>query len=207
MPPPALLFSSYRVEISVDLNLRQNHIPGIGIPGKVVVAQITDKLVVLMVGFLGHEKPFLSLVDWCAVPSDVQAVRTSNSKYQSVFDPIQTSRSVVLHFADIHPVGTLAHLTGGADHCSLGVRVALEDQAAFWAFAYLLVKPLAHATDIATDIRANSHLLSEMHDYFKADIGPEYFEGAALLDPTIEANPAIQNSQTIDDEGLPAYTG
>lgn len=105
-------------------------------------------------------------------------------------------------------MGTLAHLTNGTDHCSLGVRVALEDQAAFWAFAYLLVKPLAHATDIATDIRANGPLISQMLDYFKVDNGSEYFEGAAQLaiDPTIQVDPVIHTNQTID-EAPPGYTG
>ncbi|KAJ7438033.1 hypothetical protein B0H11DRAFT_2254968 [Mycena galericulata] len=189
MPPPSLLFSSYRVEVSVDLNLHQHHVPGIGIPGKVLVAQITDKLVVLMVGFLGHEQPLLSLVNWRAVPYDVQAA----------------SRSVILRFADITPVGTLAHATGGTDHCSFGVRVVLEDQAAFWAFAYLLVKPLAHATDIAADVRANGRLTSQMLDYFKGDNGPEYSEGAAQVDPTIQAYPMIQPNQ-MTDEAPPGYT-
>ncbi|KAJ7089415.1 hypothetical protein C8R44DRAFT_751425 [Mycena epipterygia] len=88
-----LLFSLYRVEVSVDLNLQQHNIPGIGIPGK-------------------------------------------------------ASHSVLLHFANIRPVGTLAHLTNGTDHCSLGVRVALEDQAAFWAFDFPMsqVKPMRFET-------------------------------------------------------------
>lgn len=113
---------------------------------------------------------------------------------------------MLLHFADIHPVGTVAHLTGGTDHCSLGVRVALEDQAAFWAFAYLLVKPLAHATDIVTDLRANSGLVTRMLDYFEADRGPEYFEGATQLDPPIQADATIETNQTID-EAPPGYSG
>ncbi|KAJ7843587.1 hypothetical protein B0H13DRAFT_1909301 [Mycena leptocephala] len=176
----SLLFSSYQVEVSVDLNLQQHHIPGIGIPGKVLVAQITDEL-----GSKPACSPLLSLVDWSGVPSDVQA----------------TSRSVVLHFADLRPVGTLAHLTGGTDDCSFGVRVTLEDQAAFWAFAYLLVKPLAHVTDIVADIRANGHLISQMFDYFKADNGSEYFEGTTRLD---SRNLMIQTNQRV--EAPPDYT-
>ncbi|KAJ6567787.1 hypothetical protein B0H10DRAFT_2238504 [Mycena sp. CBHHK59/15] len=207
MPLPELLFSSYCVEVSVNLTLQQHHIPGIGIPGKVLVAQITDSLgssdpssnyqckdlalVVLMIGFIGHGQPLLSLVDWRTVPSEVHAA----------------SRSVVLNFADIHPVGTMAHLTGGTDHCSLGVRVALEDQAAFWAFAYLLVKPpVAHATHIATDILSNGGLISQMLDYFKADHGPEYFEGVTQLDSTIQADAMIQPNQTINEAPPPGYS-
>lgn len=39
-----LLFSSYRVEISVDIHFHQHSIPGIGIPAKVIVARVTDEL-------------------------------------------------------------------------------------------------------------------------------------------------------------------
>ncbi|KAJ7727026.1 hypothetical protein DFH07DRAFT_782545 [Mycena maculata] len=151
-------------------------------------------LVVLMVGFLGHPQPFLSLVDWRVVQSEVHA---------SVLDPVQPSRSVVLHFTDMRPMGTVAHLTSGTDPCSLGVWVALEDQGAFWVFAYLLVKPLAHATEIAKDIRA---LITQMLNYFKADRGPEYPEGPAQLDRTIQADAMIQTNQT-SDEAPPGYSG
>ncbi|KAJ6593046.1 hypothetical protein B0H19DRAFT_1245855 [Mycena capillaripes] len=67
MPLSALLFSSYRAEVSVDIQLQLYKILGIGIPAKVLVAQITDNLVVLMVGFLGHELPLFSFADWSGV--------------------------------------------------------------------------------------------------------------------------------------------
>ncbi|KAJ7656912.1 hypothetical protein DFH06DRAFT_1132126 [Mycena polygramma] len=208
MPLPALLFSSYCAEISVDLTLQQHHVPGIGIPGKILVAQITDNLdlvlVVLLIGFIGHSEPFLSLVDWRGVSSEVHAVRVISTAAKPYLTSTQASRSVVLHFADIHPVGTVAHLTGGIDRCSLGVRVALEDQAAFWAFAYLLVKPLAPARNIATDIHANDGLIRQMLEYFKADHGTEYFEGANQ--PTIEADAVIQIPEMVD-EAPPGYSG
>ncbi|KAJ7438038.1 hypothetical protein B0H11DRAFT_1935567 [Mycena galericulata] len=174
MAPPSLLFSSYRAEVSIDLNL-PHHVHGTGALGKVLVAQFSDKLVVLMVGLLGHEKPLLSLVEW---RTDVQAVRT-------IFVEISTSRTVVLHFGEIRPVGTLDHITGATDPCSLRVRVALEDPAAFWAFAYLLVKPPVHTADIATDVRVNGRFIAQMLDHFKADNGQEYFEGADEFRSTI----------------------
>ncbi|KAJ7441407.1 hypothetical protein B0H11DRAFT_2243107 [Mycena galericulata] len=168
MAPPSLLFSSYRAEVSIDFNVPHlpHLVPGTGASGKVTVAQISDKLVILMVGFLGHEKPFLSLAEWRA---DVQA----------------TSRTVVLHIGEISPVGTLDHITGVTDLCPLRVRVALEDPAAFWALAYLLVKPLAHTADIAADVRANRRFITQMLDYFKADNGQEYLDG---FSPTIQPN-------------------
>ncbi|KAJ6522823.1 hypothetical protein DFH09DRAFT_1096991 [Mycena vulgaris] len=149
-----LLFSSYCVEVSVNLILQQHHIPG---------SEFLERnyqstglaLVVLMIGFLGHGQLLLSLVDWHAVPSEVHAVR------------------VILN--------------------SLLPWRILEDQAAFWAFAYLLVKPLAHATDIATDIRSNGGLISEMLNCFGVDRGTEYFEGATQLDSMIQADTMIPN--------------
>ncbi|KAJ7440098.1 hypothetical protein B0H11DRAFT_1933985 [Mycena galericulata] len=67
---------------------------------------------------------------------------------------------------------------GATEPCSLRVRVVLPDPTAFWAFAYLMVKPLANAEDIATDVRANGRFITQMLHYFKADQGQEYFEGA-----------------------------
>ncbi|KAJ6593735.1 hypothetical protein B0H19DRAFT_1056214 [Mycena capillaripes] len=130
MAPPELLFSSYRAEASVDICLQQHHISGIGIPAKVVVAQVAENLglkplallIVLMVGFLGHEQPLLSLADWSGVGFTMDAA----------------SRSVVLHLAGIRPTGTLAHFTGGSDDCSFIVQIVMETQAAFWALAFRL---------------------------------------------------------------------
>ncbi|KAJ7440099.1 hypothetical protein B0H11DRAFT_1933986 [Mycena galericulata] len=165
-----ILFSSYRVVVHTDLCL-PHHVPGIGRPGKVLAAKITEKLVFLMVGFHGEEQPLLSLAYW---RPEVQVVRT-------FLNSISTSGIVVFELGNIHPLGTLAHITSAPDHsnCSLRVRVAFQDNTAFWAFAYLMGKPLAHATDIATDVRANGHLISQMVDYFKADNGAEYLPGEA----------------------------
>ncbi|KAJ6593041.1 hypothetical protein B0H19DRAFT_1055693 [Mycena capillaripes] len=173
MPLSALLFSSYRAEVSVDIQLQLYKIPGIGIPAKVLVAQITDNLVVLMVGFLGHELPLLSFADWSGVG----------------FTMDSPSRSVNLHFADIRPMGTLAHFTGGGDDCSLVVRIVLETQAAFWGLAYRLAQPLADPVAIATAIWANQPIIQMLLDSFRADDGSEHFGGARV------------------DEAPPGYTG
>jgi hypothetical protein len=59
------------------------------------------------------------------------------------------------------------------------------------------MKPLAHPTDITTDICANGHFICQMLDYFKADNGSEFFEGTARLD---------SRNQRVD-EAPPDYTG
>jgi hypothetical protein len=120
-----------------------------------------------------------------------------------VLDPIQASRSVVLHFADIRPTGTLAHFTGGSDDCSFVVRIVLETQAAFWALAFRLAQPLADPVAIAVAIWSTQPLIRVLLDCFKADDGSEYFEGTTQPHPTIQANPM---HPTID-EAPPGYTG
>lgn len=97
-----------------------------------------------------------------------------------VIDPAQPSRSVNLHFADIRPMGTLAHFTGGGDDCSLGLRIVLETQAAFWGLAYRLAQPLADPVVIATTIWANRPLIQVLLDRFRADDGSEHFGGAPV---------------------------
>ncbi|KAK7019252.1 hypothetical protein R3P38DRAFT_2783092 [Favolaschia claudopus] len=153
---PTLLFSSYHVEISVDITLQQQQVPGIGIPGKVLVAQITEKLAVIMVGALGHEQPLLSLVDWRAPSYEVQPA----------------SSSVLFHFANIQPVGTLSHSIGIGEPCSFSVRVAL-DQTTFWKFAYLVVKPLAPSPDIVAEVQTNLAHIGQMLEYFKFHNGQD----------------------------------
>ncbi|KAJ6593021.1 hypothetical protein B0H19DRAFT_1055677 [Mycena capillaripes] len=147
-----------------SLCLQLYEIPGIGIPAKVLVAQITDNFVVLMVGFLGHELPLLSLADCSGVG----------------FTMDSPSRSVNLYFADIRPMGTLAHFTGGGDDCSLVVRIVLETQAAFWGLAYRLAQPLADPVAIATAIWANQPIIQMLLDSFRADDGSEHFGGARV---------------------------
>jgi hypothetical protein len=85
------LFASYRVEISFDLSISNLTLPGIAVPAKLAVAQISEGLgsctdfvlklkatrnptVVIMLGILGREEPLLSFVDWSSIKVEVEAV-------------------------------------------------------------------------------------------------------------------------------------
>ncbi|KAJ7440106.1 hypothetical protein B0H11DRAFT_1933993 [Mycena galericulata] len=162
-----LLFSSYHAEVSIGCNLPNQIHPASGIAGKVKLSSWSALLVLK-----NPLSPSSSGVLTCTLYEPFLP------KSQSFVDPRQTIRTVVLHFCDINPVGTLEHIIGATEPCSLRVRVVLPDPTAFWAFAYLMVKPLANAEDIATDVRANGRFITQMLHYFKADQGQEYFEGA-----------------------------
>ncbi|KAJ7123028.1 hypothetical protein C8R44DRAFT_876216 [Mycena epipterygia] len=175
MVPPSLLFASYRAEISFDLNISSITLPGIAIAGKLVVAQISEELVILMVGIIGHEEPLLSLVDWSEMKIEVEA----------------STRSVMMSFVNWTASGTLLRTSTGIQNCQTSVflRIALEDQAAFWAFAYLMVKPSsAFVHELAFSLENQQHI-TRMFEFFTNDHGQEFPGGEGASDMAENQDP------------------
>ncbi|KAJ7153191.1 hypothetical protein C8R43DRAFT_950587 [Mycena crocata] len=168
MTHPSLLFASYQAEISFDLNISIITLPGIGVAGKLVVAQISEELVILMVGIIGHEEPLLTLVNWSEIKIEVQA----------------STRSVTMSLINWTASGTLLRTNAGIQnsHPSVLLRLAFDEQAAFWAFAYLMVKPssAAFARDLAFSLE-NQHHIAKMFEFFKDDHGQEFPVGEATI--------------------------
>jgi hypothetical protein len=89
--------------------------------------------------------------------------------------------------------GTLLPTRVAIQNCQTSVclRFVFEDQAAFWAFAYLLVKPpsAAFTQELAFSLE-NQHHITKMYDFFKNDHGQEVPGGGEVADTAeIEAPP------------------
>ncbi|KAJ7145956.1 hypothetical protein C8R44DRAFT_723817 [Mycena epipterygia] len=165
MVPPSLLFASYWAEISFDLNISSVTLPGIAIAGKLVVAQISEELVILMAGIIGHEEPLLSLMDWSKIKIEVEAAGTVEHPQRYSMQNCQPS---------------------------VFLRIALEDQAAFWAFAYLMVKPsYTFARELVFSLENQQHI-TEMFEFFKNDHGQEFPGGEGTIN-------------VVENQDLPGY--
>ncbi|KAJ6616067.1 hypothetical protein B0H10DRAFT_2038712 [Mycena sp. CBHHK59/15] len=183
MPLPSLLFASFRAEISFDLSISGITLPGIGVPAKLVVAQISEELVILMAGIIGHGEPLLTLMDWSETKIEVDA----------------NTRSVIMRFVNWTASGTLLRTSSGIQNCQplVFVRLAFEDQAAFWAFAYLMVKPSSAALkrELAAFSGENQQHITSMFEFFKSDVGQEF--------PTGEAS----SGEVAENDAPPEYDG
>ncbi|KAJ7736354.1 hypothetical protein DFH07DRAFT_779700 [Mycena maculata] len=167
MPPPSLLFASFKVEISFDLIISSVTLPGIAVPGKVVVAQISEEL-----------------------------VSYSNREL------LENTRSVIMRFVNCYASGTLLRMSAGMQNCqpSVFLRLAFEDQAAFWAFAYLTAKPttIAPKRELTFSLE-NQHHVTSMFEFFKTDAGQEFtpgLEGAGSAEgPESDAPPEYHDME------------
>lgn len=110
---------------------------------------------------------------------------------------MQTTRSIVLHFADVRPIGTLAHLTGGPNDFSFAVRIILPDQATFWALVFHLARPLANSAAIAAAIWSNQPIIHALFDCFKADAGSERPQETTRLDSIHSINGSTDDAPLI----------
>ncbi|KAJ7682185.1 hypothetical protein DFH06DRAFT_1314408 [Mycena polygramma] len=140
--------------------------PGVAVAGKLIVAQISNELVVLMVGLLGHPEPLFSLADWSSTKTEVEP----------------STRSLIIHLVDCSPAGSLFQVKANVVRsCQPGVRlrILLENQAAFWALAYLAVKSSSTvAPPTVLSFSPEDHLrITGMLEFFKADDGPEFCTG------------------------------
>ncbi|KAJ7176410.1 hypothetical protein C8R43DRAFT_1118937 [Mycena crocata] len=156
--------------------------PGIAVPGKLVVAQISKDLVVLMVGIIGHAEPLFCLADWSATKTEVNA----------------TARCITMQLVDCTPAGTLFRVdTDVVKSCqpAIHLRIGLDDYAAFWALAYLSVKSsstVARPTIVSFSVDDQRHIAS-MLEFFKGDHGSEFRTGDSGVN-------------TDDEHAPPGYT-
>ncbi|KAJ7608269.1 hypothetical protein DFH06DRAFT_1327640 [Mycena polygramma] len=153
-------------EISFDLTMAHITMPGVAVAGKLVVAQISKELVVLMVGLLGHQVPLFSLADWSATKTEVEA----------------STRSLIIHLVDCSPAGSLFQINAGTvQSCQPAVklRVVLDNQAAFLALAYLTLKSsLTMARPTVDSFCPQDEVqVTRMLEFFKGDDGPEFCTG------------------------------
>ncbi|KAJ7488573.1 hypothetical protein B0H11DRAFT_2230106 [Mycena galericulata] len=177
MELPSLLFSSFQTEISFDLTMSSITMPSLAVPGKLVVAQISKDLVVLMVGIIGHAEPLFSVADWSTIKTDVEA----------------NTGSIILHLVDCSPSGSLFQVNAGiVQSCQPAVRlrIALGTKTAFWALAYLSLKASAVARPTFFSFSAQDRVhVTKMLDFFKGDDGPEFCTGEMPLDANGEHPP------------------
>lgn len=104
----------------------------------------------------------------------------------------QNTRSVIMCFAKWKESGVSLR-SEGQDQPSLYLRISLEDQAAFWAFAYLTARPpSAIVQKLAFSAEEEQHITG-MLEFFKNDHGQEF--------PVADANNAPGNQDP------PGYTG
>ncbi|KAF8217256.1 hypothetical protein K438DRAFT_1954097 [Mycena galopus ATCC 62051] len=177
MEYPSLLFSSYQAEISFDLNMSRITMPGVAVAGKLVVAQISKEIVVLMVGLLGHPEPLFSLADWSATKTEVDA----------------GTRSLIIHLVDCSPAGSLFQVNAGiVQSCQPAVklRVVFDNQATFLALAYLTLKSSSTvARPTVLSFCPQDHVqVKRMLEFFRRDAGPEFWTGNGAPDAA-DVNP------------------
>ncbi|KAJ7791417.1 hypothetical protein B0H14DRAFT_2625027 [Mycena olivaceomarginata] len=140
-------------------------LPGISVPGKLLIAQISKGLgpVVLMVGVIGRPEPLFSCPNWSDVKTEVDA----------------KTRSITMNLVNCTPSGPLFRVDSGIVQVSqpgIQLRIVFEEQATFWALAYLSVKISSDArcsTPLSFSIEEQRHI-TMMLEYFKRDDGPEF---------------------------------
>ncbi|KAJ6549010.1 hypothetical protein B0H19DRAFT_1265782 [Mycena capillaripes] len=141
--------------------------PGISVPGKLLIAQVSTGLVIFMGGIIGHPEPLFSCADWTTIKAEV--------------DPIM--RSITLDLMDCTASGSLFGIdeAGLVKESQPGVqlRIRLEKQASFWALAYLsatLSSTAARPRPLSFSVEEHGHITG-MLEYFKNDEGLEYCAG------------------------------
>ncbi|KAJ7033288.1 hypothetical protein C8F04DRAFT_1184269 [Mycena alexandri] len=169
-------------ELSFDLRMSTIVLPGIGVPGKLLVAQISPGLVVFLCGIIGHQEPLFSCADWSVIETEVEP----------------KTRSIVMNLADATAPGPLFRMddTGAVKvaHPAVGLRIVLENQAAFWALAYLTAKALPRAAPLVFCAAEHNHITALL-DFFKNDEGQEFLGD--------EGRPP---GAPVDDLAPPGYT-
>ncbi|KAK7013917.1 hypothetical protein R3P38DRAFT_3575384 [Favolaschia claudopus] len=192
MSLPSLLFSSYRADIWFDFNVSKLAIPGIAVPGKIVLAKISDERAILMLGIIGHELPIFSISDLNKTRNHIDA----------------GNQSFIIHFVDFVSSGTLIENgPGKIESCqpAIFLRISFHNQASFWAFSFLVTQMTSHAmiTDIHTLTasdqqntvvfrsisRVTCHRPKILRNFsvldcFKSDCGPEIALGKPV--PTLD---------------------
>ncbi|KAJ7188208.1 hypothetical protein C8R46DRAFT_1205392 [Mycena filopes] len=181
MDSPSLLFASYHAQVSFDLRMSAIVLPGIAVPGKLLVAQVKKGLVVFLGGIIGYPDPLFSSADWGAIKTEVDA----------------KTHSIIMDLADCTPSGPLFRIdeAGTVKDCQPGVRlrIVLEEPAAFWALAYLSAKATPRAAPLFLSA-AEHNCVKEMLDFFKKDEGNEFWGDGRP--------PATE----VDDLAPPGYT-
>jgi hypothetical protein len=84
---------------------------------------------------------------------------------------------------------------------SVFLRIALEDQAAFWAFAYLMVKPsYTFAQELVFSLENQQHITA-MFEFFKNDHGPEFPGGEGTSDVAENQDPPGYDGESCTARG------
>ncbi|KAJ7177710.1 hypothetical protein C8R46DRAFT_1029312 [Mycena filopes] len=162
MEPPSLLFASYHAQVSFDLRMSDIVLPGIAVPGKLLVAQVKKGLVVFFGGIIGHPEPLFSSADWGAIKTEVDA----------------KTHSIIMDLVDCTPSGPLFRIdeAGTVKESQPGVRlrIVLDESAAFWALAYLSAKATPRPAPLFLSA-AEHTCITQMLDFFKDDEGNEFW--------------------------------
>ncbi|KAJ7166916.1 hypothetical protein C8R46DRAFT_1034893 [Mycena filopes] len=182
MESPSLLFASYRAQVSFDLRMSDIVLPGIAVPGKLLVAQVNKGLVVFFGGIIGYAEPLFSSADWGAIKTEVDA----------------KTHSIIMDLADCTPSGPLFRIdeAGALKEAQPGVRlrIVLDEPAAFWALAYLSAKAAPRAAPLFLSA-AEQICITEMLNFFKNDEGKEFWGDGGPAEAQVE------------DLAPPGYTG
>ncbi|KAJ7482855.1 hypothetical protein B0H11DRAFT_1914940 [Mycena galericulata] len=147
-------------------------IPGISVPGKLLLAKISDELVILMLGIIGHETPIFSITDLSRITNEIEA----------------STLSFIMHFVDFAASGTLFETTPSffqTCNPSVHLRLAFHNAAAFWAFSFLITQT-SHVGVGSIGLADHQNILRTL-DFFKHDQGPELAMGGPVL--SLDANP------------------
>ncbi|KAJ7694289.1 hypothetical protein B0H16DRAFT_1485751 [Mycena metata] len=176
-----LLFASYETDISFDFMALNLTMPGISVPGKLLLAKISDNLVILMLGIIGHERPIFSIADMKKMVNQIDA----------------TTQSLTIHFVDFTSSGTLTGSATGilqAFHPAIHLRIAFHNQTAFWAFSFLISQMAAPDGVItAQGITASDHEnIERVVDFFGNDEGPEIAMGRPVFVVDVNAPPEYE---------------
>ncbi|KAJ7165302.1 hypothetical protein C8R46DRAFT_1035896 [Mycena filopes] len=160
-------------------------IPGISVPGKLLLAKISEELAILMLGVIGHEAPIFSITDMQKTANQIDALSPISAD-----NGPQRTQSFIIHFGDFAAGTWLGTGPGLLQECqpSIHFRISFHNQAAFWAFSFLITQMASQSVAHALSVPEQQNIVRIL-DFFKNDHGAESAMGEPVMAPDRTAPP------------------